>query len=178
MPSSPLPASLSRELGVSDNAAWKLKHKRLQVMHKRNQKERLAGRIELDVTYLDGERPGKRGRSTEHKFPFVPPCRPMTTAIHSVSSCVAVAMRSRLWRLAARSSVVAWGVSEPSTLRSTSITDTSQGAGQWGEPRVQLGQHPSRTRSPALTKPSAGSMPHATWPSSSIGSIDAMTSRP
>ena len=162
MPSSPLPASLSRELGVSDNAAWKLKHKRLQVMHKRNQKERLAGRIELDVTYLDGERPGKRGRSTEHKFPFVPPCRPMTTAIHSVSSCVAVAMRSRLWRLAARSSVVAWGVSEPSTLRSTSITDTSQGAGQWGEPRVQLGQHPSRTRSPALTKPSAGSMPHAT----------------
>ncbi|SDJ60971.1 IS1595 family transposase [Billgrantia gudaonensis] len=62
---------LSRELGVSYNTAWKLKHKLLQVMHERNQGERLSGRIELDDAYLGGERPGKRGRGAEHKFPFV-----------------------------------------------------------------------------------------------------------
>jgi hypothetical protein len=39
---------LSRELGVSYNTAWKLKHKLLQVMHERNQGETLAGRIEID----------------------------------------------------------------------------------------------------------------------------------
>jgi len=62
---------LSRELGVAYNTAWKLKHKLLQVMHERNQGERLSGRIELDDAYLGGERPGKRGRGAEHKFPFV-----------------------------------------------------------------------------------------------------------
>ena len=61
----------SRELGVADNTAWKLKHKVLQVMHERNQGERLSGRIEIDDAYLGGERPGKRGRGAEHKFPFV-----------------------------------------------------------------------------------------------------------
>ena len=62
---------LSRELGVSYNTAWKLKHKLLQVMHERNQGERLSGRIEIDDAYLGGERPGKRGRGADHKFPFV-----------------------------------------------------------------------------------------------------------
>ena len=62
---------LSRELGVSYNTAWKLKHKLLQVMHERNQGETLAGRIEIDDAYLGGERPGKRGRGAEHKVPFV-----------------------------------------------------------------------------------------------------------
>jgi hypothetical protein len=36
---------LPRELGVSYNTAWMLKHKLLQVMHERNQGERLSGRI-------------------------------------------------------------------------------------------------------------------------------------
>lgn len=62
---------LSRELGVSYNTAWKLKHKILQVMLERNQGETLSGRIEIDDAYLGGERSGKRGRGAEHKFPFV-----------------------------------------------------------------------------------------------------------
>ncbi len=62
---------LSREPGVAYNTAWKLKHKLLQVMHERNQGERLSGRIEIDDAYLGDERPGKRGRGAEHKFPFV-----------------------------------------------------------------------------------------------------------
>jgi hypothetical protein len=62
---------LSRELGVRYNTTWKLKHKVLQVMHERNQKKKLSGRIELDDAYLGGEWPGKRGRDAEHKFPFV-----------------------------------------------------------------------------------------------------------
>jgi hypothetical protein len=53
---------LSRELGVRYNSAWRFEHKLLQVMHERNQKEKLSGRIELDDVYLGGERPGKRGR--------------------------------------------------------------------------------------------------------------------
>ena len=63
---------LSRELGVSYNTAWKLKHKLLlQVMHERNQGEKLTGRIEIDDAYLGGERQGKPGRGAEHTFPFV-----------------------------------------------------------------------------------------------------------
>ncbi len=62
---------LSRELGVSYNTAWKLKHKILQVMLERNQGETLSGRIEIDDAYLGGERSGKPGRGAEHKFPFV-----------------------------------------------------------------------------------------------------------
>jgi len=56
---------LSRELGVSYNTAWQLKHKLLQVMHERNQGETLAGRIEIDDAYLGGERSGKRGRGAD-----------------------------------------------------------------------------------------------------------------
>lgn len=62
---------LSRELGVSYNTAWKIKHKILQVMLECNQGETLTGRIEIDDAYLGGERPGKRGRGAAHKFPFV-----------------------------------------------------------------------------------------------------------
>lgn len=62
---------LSRELGVSYNTAWKLKHKILQVMLERCDSKRLAGRIEIDDAYLGGERPGKRGRGAAGKVPFV-----------------------------------------------------------------------------------------------------------
>lgn len=62
---------LARELGVSYNTAWKLKHKIMQVMFERAQSRVLSGRIEIDDAYLDGERPGKRGRGAEHKVPFI-----------------------------------------------------------------------------------------------------------
>lgn len=62
---------LSRNLGVSYNTAWRLKHKILQVMRDRCDGERLAGRIEIDDAYLGGERPGKPGRGAAGKVPFV-----------------------------------------------------------------------------------------------------------
>ena len=62
---------LSREIGVNHDTAWKIKHKLLQVMLERQRKEKLSGRIELDDAYLGGERPGKRGRGSENKIPFL-----------------------------------------------------------------------------------------------------------
>ena len=49
---------LSRELGVKYDAAWRLKHKLMQVMLERVRQQFLAGRIEIDDAYLGGERAG------------------------------------------------------------------------------------------------------------------------
>lgn len=62
---------LSRELGVSYNTAWKLKHKIMQVMLERERDKVLSGRIEIDDAYLGGEQPGKRGRGSQNKVPFI-----------------------------------------------------------------------------------------------------------
>jgi ribosomal protein L37AE/L43A len=62
---------LSRDLGVSYNTAWKLKHNILQVMLERCDDRCLSGRIEIDDAYLGGERSGKRGRGAAGKFPFI-----------------------------------------------------------------------------------------------------------
>ena len=62
---------LSREIGVNYNTAWKLKHKLMQVMMERQSEKKLAGRIEIDDAYLGGEQPGKRGRGSRNKIPFV-----------------------------------------------------------------------------------------------------------
>ena len=54
---------LGRRLGVTQNTAWKLKHKLMQVMMERDAGKRLTGRVEMDDAYLGGERSGgKRGR--------------------------------------------------------------------------------------------------------------------
>jgi len=63
---------LHRELGISYNATWCLKHKLMQVMLERDQEHKLSGFIELDDTYLGGERTGcKPGRGAADKTPFV-----------------------------------------------------------------------------------------------------------
>lgn len=63
---------LHRQLGISYNAAWRMKHKLMQVMMEREQNKKLSGFIELDDAYLGGERTGgKRGRGAEGKTPFV-----------------------------------------------------------------------------------------------------------
>jgi transposase-like protein len=62
---------LSREMGVNYNTAWKIKHKLMQVMMERQRAEKLTGLIELDDAYLGGEQPGKRGRGSRNKIPFV-----------------------------------------------------------------------------------------------------------
>jgi hypothetical protein len=54
---------LKREIGVSYNTAWGMKHKIMQVMKERDDSKLLKGTIQLDDVYWGGERHGgKRGR--------------------------------------------------------------------------------------------------------------------
>lgn len=63
---------LRRLIGVSYHAAWRMKHKLMQVMVEREQETRLSGRVEVDDAYLGGENPGgKAGRGSENKIPFI-----------------------------------------------------------------------------------------------------------
>ena len=64
--------ALGRRLGVTQNTAWKLKHKLMQVMRERDAGKRLTGRVEIDDAYLGGERSaGKRGRGAPGKTPII-----------------------------------------------------------------------------------------------------------
>jgi transposase-like protein len=63
---------LSRQLGVSYNTAWAVKHKLLQAMKERDDAVPLAGRVELDDAYWGGQRSGgKTGRGSPGKTPFL-----------------------------------------------------------------------------------------------------------
>jgi hypothetical protein len=63
---------LRRLIGISYRAAWRLKHKLMQVMYEREQTTVLSERIEVDDAYLGGELPGgKVGRGSENKVPFI-----------------------------------------------------------------------------------------------------------
>ena len=63
---------LKRQLGIGYNAAWRMKHKLLQVMKERDDSKPLSGIIQLDDAYWGGERRGgKRGRGAAGKTPFV-----------------------------------------------------------------------------------------------------------
>jgi len=63
---------LRRLIGVSYHAAWRIKHKLMQVMCERESKTKLSGRVEIDDAYLGGENPGgKVGRGSENKIPFI-----------------------------------------------------------------------------------------------------------
>ena len=64
--------TLHRQLGISYNAAWRMRHKLMQVMMERDRVHPLGGIVELDDAYLGGERSGgKRGRGAPGKTPFV-----------------------------------------------------------------------------------------------------------
>jgi transposase-like protein len=63
---------LMRQLGITYNAAWRMKHKLMQVMKERDDSRPLEGIIQLDDAYWGGEhRGGKRGRGAAGKTPFV-----------------------------------------------------------------------------------------------------------
>jgi transposase-like protein len=62
---------LARRLGITQNAAWTLKHKLAQVMLERNATTRLKGKVQMDDAYLGGERQGAPGRGAAGKTPFV-----------------------------------------------------------------------------------------------------------
>jgi len=82
---------LMRRLDVNYDTAWKLKHKLAQVMLEREATRRLDERVEVDDSYLGGERPGKPGRGAEGKTPFIAAVqtdwegRPQRMVLHTVS---------------------------------------------------------------------------------------------
>ena len=62
---------LKRLLGVNYKAAWRMKHKLMQVMVEREADRVLGERVEVDDAYLGGVRPGKTGRGAAGKVQFV-----------------------------------------------------------------------------------------------------------
>ncbi len=63
---------LKRQIGVSYNTAWSMKHKIMQVMKERDDSKQLSGIIQLDDVYWGGEKHGGlRGRGSKNKTPFV-----------------------------------------------------------------------------------------------------------
>ena len=65
-------ASHSKSRPFSYNAAWRMRHKLMQVMMERDREHVLGGFIQLDDAYLGGERSGgKRERGAPGKTPFV-----------------------------------------------------------------------------------------------------------
>ena len=63
---------LKRLIGISYPAAWRMKHKLMQVMFEREGTTKLSGRVEIDDAYLGGENSGgKAGRGSENKVPFI-----------------------------------------------------------------------------------------------------------
>ena len=62
---------LSRQLGISYNAAWRMKHKLMQAMKERDDETPLSGYIQLDDVYWGGVQRGTRGRGAKGKRPFV-----------------------------------------------------------------------------------------------------------
>jgi hypothetical protein len=110
---------LSREIGVNHDTAWKIKHELLQVMLEQQRKEKLSGRIELDDAHLGGERPGKRGRGSEDKIPFLAavetrdekPVRMQLRRVRGFRNPKSPAAFERVSPGAARSSPTDWAVS-------------------------------------------------------------------
>jgi hypothetical protein len=63
---------LKRHLGVSYRTAWRLKHKVMEAMMRREEPRQLNGFVQIDDAYLGGERNGgKPGRGSENKQAFV-----------------------------------------------------------------------------------------------------------
>ena len=62
---------LGRRLGIKQTNAWAMKQKIMAVMAGREDRKRLAGRVEMDDVYLGGHRPGRRGRGAAGKQPVV-----------------------------------------------------------------------------------------------------------
>lgn len=64
--------ALRRQLGVSYNTAWLIKHKLMQTMVERDSGQSLGGIVQMDDAYWGGERHGGGvGRGSPGKTPFV-----------------------------------------------------------------------------------------------------------
>ena len=73
---------LRRLLGISYPAAWRMKHKLMQVMFEQESTTRLSNRVEVDDAYLGGENPGGSGDAAlKTKCPSLPRSRPIVRTI-------------------------------------------------------------------------------------------------
>jgi hypothetical protein len=64
--------ALKRQLGFLCNTAWSVKHKVMQAMKERDDKQPLSGFVLIDYVYWGSEqRGGKKGRGSSNKTPFV-----------------------------------------------------------------------------------------------------------
>jgi len=63
--------SLKRHLGVSYTTAWRVKHKLLEAMRRRESRRLLHGVVFADDAVLGGVHPGKPGRGSQNKAPFM-----------------------------------------------------------------------------------------------------------
>lgn len=64
--------NLARTIGISVNAALRMKHKLQHVMKKRDDAKPLSGFIQIDDSYMGGKRRNsKRGRGADGKIPFI-----------------------------------------------------------------------------------------------------------
>lgn len=64
--------NMARTMGVSANAALRMKHKLQQVMKERDDSQPLCGLLLMDDAYWGGKkRDGKRGRGASGKMPFI-----------------------------------------------------------------------------------------------------------
>ena len=68
---------LHRHLGISYNAAWRIRHKLMQVMMERDREHPLSGWIELDDAYLGASEVGANAVvARPARRPLSPPSRP------------------------------------------------------------------------------------------------------
>ncbi len=63
---------LLRQLGVSYNTAWMLKHKLMQAMRERDDSQPLGGLVEWTADLGGAASGGKRGRGADRKTPSAP----------------------------------------------------------------------------------------------------------
>ena len=184
---------LGRRLGVTQNTAWKLKHKLMQVMMEQDAGKRLTGRVEMDDAYLGGERcGGKRGRGAPGKTPIIaavettPGGKPVRLKLRRVSGF----RRKEVAKLARRSldptsTLISDGFasSAVSRMRDARISRSAP------DPAARRRRHPpssgstprsatSRPPSPPPTGLSARSTSLATWPNSRTASVGATISPP
>lgn len=121
---------LTRHLGVCYRSAWRIKHKLMEVMCKREEGRRLSGLVQIDDAYLGGERSGVPQGQAQwvNKVPFVAAVstdqgRPRYVRFDPVSSfCRDELLRWSRVALAADAAVVSDGLSAFTGVASAGFT--------------------------------------------------------
>ena len=186
--------ALGRRLGVTQNTAWKLKHKLMQVMRERDAGKRLTGRVEIDDAYLGGERlrwqtrPRRARQDAGHcrhgdhaRGPAGAPEAAPGQRLPAQGGGKAGPAQPRI--PPAPSSAMASLASAVSPMRDARISRSAPApaARRCGHP-PSSGSTPrsatSRPPSPPPTGPSARNTSLATWPNSPTASIGATISPP